>query len=122
MPAADNRLLGLPIRDQASRILKCGCVRTVTTYDNGFRVTEIDVKDGCQTHDEFAPKRRAGMSNSRRFAVLKRDAFTCQYCGRRPPDVELEVDHVIAVVNGGNSELANLITACNECNRGKRDR
>lgn len=54
-----------------------------------------------------------------RFEVFKRDGFTCQYCGRKTPDVVLEVDHIIPKAEGGGSEFANLLTACWDCNRGK---
>lgn len=56
-----------------------------------------------------------------RFAVLKRDNFTCQSCGRKAPFVVLEIDHKIPKSKGGNWELKNLITSCFECNRGKSD-
>ena len=62
---------------------------------------------------------RQSLSKSTRFEVFKRDAFTCQYCGRHPPAVVLEVDHVIAVSAGGSSDDHNLITSCFDCNRGK---
>jgi len=57
-----------------------------------------------------------------RFSVLKRDNFTCQYCGQSAPDVRLEVDHVIPVAEGGQDIEQNLTTSCYACNRGKRDR
>lgn len=57
-----------------------------------------------------------------RFEVIKRDGFTCQYCGRRSPDVVLEVDHIVPVASGGVDDLMNLTTSCWECNRGKSDR
>lgn len=52
-----------------------------------------------------------------RFEVFKRDRFTCQYCGKKGG--ELEVDHVKPLCQGGTDELSNLKTACFECNRGK---
>lgn len=57
-----------------------------------------------------------------RFEVFKRDRFTCGYCGQHPPDVLLEVDHIIPVAAGGSDEPTNLVTACWDCNRGKADR
>jgi hypothetical protein len=54
-----------------------------------------------------------------RFQVLRRDGFTCTYCGRRPPDVELHVDHEIPYSGGGLTVLENLRTACRDCNLGK---
>lgn len=62
---------------------------------------------------------RAGMSAKLRWQVFSRDNFVCKYCGRRPPDVALEVDHRISVVDGGTDDIENLITACVDCNRGK---
>lgn len=60
-----------------------------------------------------------GLSKRIRFEVFKRDKFACQYCGRRPPEVMLEVDHVVPRVEGGTDEIGNLTTACLPCNRGK---
>jgi hypothetical protein len=54
-----------------------------------------------------------------RFEVFKRDKFTCRYCGKRPPDVMLEVDHIQPVCDGGSDDPNNLTTACFACNRGK---
>jgi len=64
-------------------------------------------------------KVRPGLSPKVRWQVLARDAFTCQYCGRRPPEVSLEVDHKIAVADGGSDDSENLTSACTDCNRGK---
>lgn len=65
-------------------------------------------------------KRRA-ISTRTRFEVFKRDRFTCQYCGRTPPKVILEVDHIQPVSKGGGGDEGNLVTACFDCNRGKAD-
>ena len=57
-----------------------------------------------------------------RFEVFKRDSFTCQYCGRKAPDIILEVDHIEPIAGGGSDDLFNLITSCEDCNAGKSDR
>lgn len=54
-----------------------------------------------------------------RFEVLRRDEFTCRYCGAKAPDVALEVDHVVPVALGGDDTPGNLVTACHDCNAGK---
>jgi DnaD/phage-associated family protein len=59
------------------------------------------------------------VSNSLRFEVFQRDEHTCQYCGRKAPEVELQVDHLIPVARGGTDHFENLITSCRECNSGK---
>jgi CRISPR/Cas system Type II protein with McrA/HNH and RuvC-like nuclease domain len=56
-----------------------------------------------------------------RFEVFKRDGFKCAYCGKEPPTVVLEIDHIEPKASGGNNTLDNLITACFDCNRGKKD-
>src|SRR5262245_2864803 len=57
-----------------------------------------------------------------RFEAFKRDDFTCQYCGRRSPDVVLEIDHIVPESAGGSDDIINLRTACWACNRGKADK
>lgn len=60
-------------------------------------------------------------SKKTRFNVFKRDGFQCQYCGRNPPAVTLECDHIKPVSKGGDNDIDNLITSCFDCNRGKSD-
>lgn len=60
------------------------------------------------------------MKKSLRFEIFARDGFICQYCGSRPPDCVLEVDHIHPVSRGGTDDSINLVTSCYECNRGKR--
>lgn len=62
---------------------------------------------------------REPISRGLRFKVFSRDVFTCQYCGRKPPEVVLEPDHVMPVSAGGKSNLENLTTSCRDCNRAK---
>ena len=62
------------------------------------------------------------VSSMKRFEIFKRDGFKCQYCGRTPPAVILEVDHIVPVKSGGSSDEENLLTSCFDCNRGKVSR
>lgn len=66
-------------------------------------------------------KKRKPISTKHRYMIFERDNFTCQYCGAKAPNVQLEVDHIIPVSKGGSNNFDNLITACWECNRGKCD-
>ena len=59
------------------------------------------------------------ISQRLRFEVLRRDNYTCRYCGASAPDVEITVDHVIPKALGGTDEPSNLCAACRRCNGGK---
>lgn len=50
--------------------------------------------------------------------VLKRDKFTCVYCGSKANTV----DHVLPASRGGKSTWDNLAAACSPCNGFKADR
>ena len=62
---------------------------------------------------------RKAISKKMRFEVLKRDRFTCQYCGKQSPSVVLHLDHIKPVSKGGKNTLLNLVTSCVDCNLGK---
>lgn len=55
-----------------------------------------------------------------RDEILKRDNYTCKYCGIRGGI--LEVDHIIPFSKGGGYSFDNLTTACRKCNRQKKDK
>ena len=59
------------------------------------------------------------VSKRLRFEILRRDNYTCRYCGLTAADTELRVDHVLPVDLGGKDEATNLVTACEPCNTGK---
>lgn len=65
--------------------------------------------------------KRKALSKRTRFEVFKRDEFTCQYCGGKPPNVVLVIDHIMPVASGGSNAQTNLITSCDSCNSGKSD-
>jgi 5-methylcytosine-specific restriction endonuclease McrA len=60
---------------------------------------------------------RARASLSRR-AVLVRDSFECQYCGRPAENI----DHVIPRSRGGLHTWDNVVAACRPCNSRKENR
>jgi hypothetical protein len=57
-----------------------------------------------------------------RWKVLKRDRYRCCACGKSPANdsgVELEIDHIVPVAEGGTNDESNLRVLCSECNREK---
>ena len=64
---------------------------------------------------------RPSISPSLRWNVFSRDGFTCRYCGAQAGQdgIELCVDHIISIAEGGDNRIDNLATACRKCNGGK---
>ena len=54
--------------------------------------------------------------SSRREAVLHRDNYTCQCCGKK--NCRLEVHHIKFRRDGGTDDEENLITLCEDCHKG----
>lgn len=52
---------------------------------------------------------------SRREAVLHRDNYTCQCCGKR--HIRLEVHHIVFRSMSGTDDEHNLITLCEKCHK-----
>lgn len=73
---------------------------------------------------ESAPVRRIAMTRQR--AVLgNAQGWKCYYCqdqgdGSKGPDGRIwHVDHMVAIINGGDNKLDNLVLACATCNLAK---
>jgi 5-methylcytosine-specific restriction endonuclease McrA len=47
--------------------------------------------------------------------ILKRDAYTCQYCGRNSGE-RMTIDHVVPKSLGGRTVWENVVSACRACN------
>jgi hypothetical protein len=102
--------------------MRSGCVvipKHLSDVPTGFLAQEVGDADRCS---QSASARRASISKKLRFAILSRDQFACQLCGRNQRDgVKLEVDHRTAVARGGANDSSNLWTLCHDCNNGKSD-
>lgn len=80
-----------------------------------FRVPEIII---LSKYDKM-PKPKVHFS---RRTLFKRDCFTCQYCGVKPHNDELTIDHVIPRSQGGKTTWENCILACYKCNSKKANK
>jgi hypothetical protein len=95
---------------------KAALLRAAENLGNQGSVEESE--NGAANQTEALGKRKA-ISVRKRFFVFKRDRYRCRICGAT--GVELEVDHIVSVADGGSDALDNLQTLCFKCNRGKRD-
>lgn len=62
------------------------------------------------------PRRHVRFS---RYNIYLRDGNICQFCGRRHPRSDLNLDHVIPRSQGGKTTWENVVTSCIPCNRKK---
>lgn len=119
-----------------SEVAQPHCKFHVTTYERRFgswrNALEAFVTYTNETSKSVAEKETLTQTKSRktsrsinlrlRFAVLQRDNFTCCGCGRSPATtlgLKLQVDHIEPWSKGGETELENLQTLCEDCNQGK---
>jgi 5-methylcytosine-specific restriction endonuclease McrA len=68
---------------------------------------------------EHLPKARVRFS---RLNIYARDANTCQYCGKKLPRNELNLDHVVPRSLGGVTSWENVVCSCVPCNLRKGGR
>lgn len=55
-----------------------------------------------------------------RREILRRDNYTCQYCGKH--SLELTIDHILPRHMGGQHTWGNVVAACPSCNHRKGGR
>jgi len=96
-----------------------GCKEILPLNDDTFcKYTSTKFKYICKSCNKIERKQR---NLKLRFIIFQRDNFTCQYCGRKAPNVELQLNHIYPKSRGGLNKKENYKTACKECNIGKSD-
>ncbi|MDM9383123.1 HNH endonuclease [Chlorogloeopsis sp. ULAP01] len=105
----------------------------VLLVTNKAEPLEINTVSGWQVHSPslvvYVPKqirlkitsceRIWKVSPVNRREVLRRDRYSCQYCGSSK---NLTLDHVIPRSRGGQHTWDNVVAACERCNSSKGDR
>ena len=54
--------------------------------------------------------------------IYHRDSNTCQYCGRKLRQPQLNMDHIVPEARGGKNEWTNVVCSCKSCNSKKGHR
>ncbi len=57
-----------------------------------------------------------------RVNLLKRDNYTCQYCGKKDKGGKMTIDHINPRSRGGTTHWRNCVIACGPCNKRKGSR
>ena len=87
----------------------------IRTVRHAFRVPKIIV---LALYDRL-PRKEVKFT---RHNVFLRDKFTCQYCGDRFVERELNLDHVVPRDKAGKSSWENIVTSCIRCNTRKANK
>ncbi len=87
----------------------------VGLVDRAIRVPRVVILTGY----DRVPKRRVRFN---RYNIYARDNNICQYCGKKFPKKQLNLDHVIPRSRGGKSTWENVVCSCLKCNRKKGGR
>ena len=91
----------------------------VTGNPKRFETVEAYFKDGNPnplSHRKGEPNYERRVSDKTKREVKARDGNCCLVCGSTR---QLEVDHRIALMNGGNNSVSNLGTLCDDCHNKK---
>jgi 5-methylcytosine-specific restriction endonuclease McrA len=59
---------------------------------------------------------RSGVSPAVRAAIIERDGLTCRLCGEPCSLADVEIDHILAVIDGGGDNPENLQVTHGSCN------
>lgn len=103
-----RRAIGLILNGKASLVMNGrGEIKTISTCYPRPSIIRLD---------QMIHRPRPRIHLTKR-EILRRDEFTCQYCGQRLPN--LTIDHVIPRHLGGQHSWDNLVTACPSCNHRK---
>ena len=107
--------------------------KTAYTVENVEKIIACTLNNMVKINDElndinyettrekyFAKNQRKLMTKELRRKIMERDNYTCQKCGKYMPDeVGLQVDHIVAIKNGGKTVESNLQVLCDKCNLSK---
>lgn len=108
---ATRRAIGLMMTSKASLVLNGrGFIKTVSLQFPRPSIIRLE---------RMIKRPRIRVKLNKR-EVLRRDYYTCQYCGQRGSN--LTIDHVIPRSQGGEHAWSNLVAACPACNHRKGGR
>jgi 5-methylcytosine-specific restriction endonuclease McrA len=106
-----RRAMGLILSNKASLVLNGrGEVKTIS---------RIYPRPSIIRLSKMISRPRPHIKLTRR-EILRRDNYTCQYCGKHTTD--LTIDHIIPRHSGGPHMWTNVVAACASCNHHKGGR
>jgi len=90
-------------------------IANVFSYKHSGELLTPGIRGWPEAPERPGQKRRK-MSLRRAMRIFERDGYSCKRCGSQ---TDLQVDHIVALANGGTEDDGNLQTLCGPCNRRK---
>jgi 5-methylcytosine-specific restriction endonuclease McrA len=118
LPISTWPLSLIPAQEAISAVCR-GRAVVVDEWDAVFRSPSQEIR----VPKVMALKAYAHVTATPKFcrrSIFLRDGYHCQYRGEQFPTEELTFDHLIPRSAGGQTEWANILTACINCNGAKR--
>ncbi len=118
---ADYRVLSQIPWQEAIRLILPGAVYVIDLHSPAVHihspslVIELPLSVALREYVHIPHK---AVNRVTRDGVLRRDRYSCTYCGKRADTV----DHVLPRCRGGGDTWVNLVAACQPCNGLKGDR
>lgn len=99
---------------------KAECLEKLDNIDNFIKIDDTYIPKVIRLKYEMAiPHTELPFS---RENILKRDNYTCQYCGKKLSGNELTLDHVYPKSRLGPDSWENIVACCKYCNQYKANR
>ena len=82
---------------------------------------EFREKEKIKWHNRQARIRKNGGTFTLKEwkSLKKKFNYTCLMCGKKEPEIKLTIDHIIALINGGEHTIKNIQPLCGSCNSKK---
>lgn len=99
-------------------------IRERTTTKKADTANEVEE----YTEQEGKPVKRKAIPLYMRNAILRRDNYTCTWCGKRGNTSKdwngetHQIDHIVPCNRGGDTIMSNLATSCRLCNNTRQDK
>lgn len=132
----NSRLTAFCIGDKMRFCIKCWTEKDESEFRKSTRGYD-DFETACkqcrpkqksspEKKREYKRNRRArnygddGKISNKEWQQLKeRYDFTCLRCGRKEPEIKLELDHIVPLIVGGSNTIGNSQPLCHSCNASK---
>ena len=102
------------------RFRTCNGVSVVYQKQNGQLTFTGEAKEA---YDKFKKKNvwtvvSTGLKEKKRLKkeIIERDGINCFYCGRKTPEDNRTIEHILSIEHGGNNNINNLALSCQGCN------